>query len=81
MRNKTLYRYIIIGTPEEVGNAQKTLEETHVPKNYEKLISYVHKGNKWNQNNVVANNIFAFQVTLDIIQNDEDPEPQNVEEC
>ena len=27
------------------------------------------------------NNIFAFQVALDIIRNDEDPEPQNVKEC
>ena len=26
-------------------------------------------------------NIFAFQVALDIIKNDEDPESQNVEEC
>ena len=29
----------------------------------------------------MINNIFAFQVALDIIRNDEDPEPQNVEEC
>ena len=27
------------------------------------------------------NNIFAFQVALDIIQNDDDPEPQNTNEC
>ena len=27
------------------------------------------------------NNIFAFQVALDIIQNDDDPEPQNMNEC
>ena len=26
-------------------------------------------------------NIFAFQVASDIIRNDEDLEPQNVEEC
>ena len=29
---------------------------------------------------VVVNNIFSFQVSLDIIRNDEDPEPQNMEE-
>ena len=44
-------------------------------------MSYVHKGYKWDRNNNVINNIFAFQVSLDIIRNDEDPEPQNVEEC
>ena len=29
----------------------------------------------------MINNIFTFQVALDIIRNDEDPESQNVEEC
>ena len=44
-------------------------------------MSYVHKGYKWDRNDIVNNNIFSFQVTLDIIRNDEDPKPQNVEEC
>ena len=44
-------------------------------------MSYVHKGCKWDRNDIVINNIFAFQVALDIIRNDEDPELQNVEEC
>ena len=39
----------------------------------------MHK--KKDQNNIIVNNIFVFQVTLDIIQNDEDPKPQNVKEC
>ena len=38
-------------------------------------------GEKWDRNNFDMNNIFAFQVTLDIIQNDDDPEPQNTNEC
>ena len=38
-------------------------------------------GKKWDPNNIVINNIFAFQVTSDIIRNDEDLEPWNVEEC
>ncbi|WJZ84460.1 hypothetical protein VitviT2T_004063 [Vitis vinifera] len=37
-------------------------------------------GEKWDRNNIVINNIFAFQVASDIITNDEDPEPRNVEE-
>ena len=36
---------------------------------------------KWDRNNFDVNNIFAFQVVLDIIQNDDDPEPQNMNEC
>ena len=41
----------------------------------------MHKGEKWDQNNFDVNNIFAFQMALDIIQNDDDPEPQNTNEC
>ena len=52
-----------------------------VPENNEISISYVHRGEKWDRNNFDVNNIFAFQVALDIIQNDDDPEPQNTNEC
>ena len=44
-------------------------------------MSYVHKGYQWDRNDIVINNIFAFQVALDILSNDEDLEPQNVEKC
>ena len=44
-------------------------------------MSYVHKRYKWDRNDIVINNIFVFQVALDIIGNDEDPELQIVEEC
>ena len=50
-----------------------------MPKNCEISISYVHTGEKWDQNNIVINNIFAFQVASNIIRNDEDIEPWNVE--
>ena len=39
-------------------------------------MSYVHKGYKWARNDIVINNSFAFKVALDIIRNDEDPEPE-----
>ena len=41
----------------------------------------MHNGEKWDRNTFDVNNIFAFQVTLDIIQNDDDTEPQNTNEC
>ena len=41
----------------------------------------MHRGEKWDRNNFDVNNIFAFQVALDIIHNDDDPEPQNMNEC
>ena len=73
--------YVEQETLEEVHNKEVALEEAQVPKNSEISISYVHKGDKWDRNNIVINNIFAFQVALDIIRTDEDPKPQNVEEC
>ena len=44
-------------------------------------MSYVHKEYRWDQNDILLNNIFTFQVALEIIRNDEDPELQNMEEC
>ena len=67
--------------PEEAHIEREALEEAQVPENCEISISYVHTGEKWDRNNIVINNIFAFQVAFDIIRNNEDPEPQNVEEC
>ena len=66
---------------EEEHIEQEAPKEAHVCKNCEILVSYVHMGEKWDQNNIVINNIFAFQVASDIIRNDEDPEPRNMEEC
>ena len=34
---------------------------------------------KWDRNKVVIN--FFFQVAVNILRYDEDPKPQNVEEC
>ena len=31
-------------------------------------------------NDIIINNIFSFQLSLDAIRNDEDPEPKNFEE-
>ena len=41
----------------------------------------MHNREKWDQNKVIINNIFVFQMALYIIINDENTEPQNVEEC
>ena len=68
-------------TFEDVQNKEITSKEARVPKNYEISINYVHNREKLDQNKVVINNIYAFQVALDIIRNEEDPEPQSVEEC
>ena len=49
--------YVEEGTPEEVHNKEVALEEAKVSKNSEIPISYVHKEEKWDRNNIVINNI------------------------
>ena len=66
--------------PEEAHIEWKAPEEAQKPENCEISVSYVHTGKKWNWNNIVINNTFAFQVASDIIRNDEDLEPWNVKE-
>ena len=68
-------------TLEEVHIEQEALEEAQVSKNCEISVSYVHMEENWDWNNIVINNIFTFQVASDIIRNDEDPKPRNLEEC
>ena len=77
--------------PKEAHIEQKAIEKAHVdqeapekaqvPEDCEVSVSYVYMTEKQDQNNIIINNIFAFQVAFDIIRNDEDPEPRNVEEC
>ena len=66
--------------PEKAHIERETFEEAQVPENCEISISYVHMREKWDRNNIAINNIFTFQVASDIIRNNEDLKPQNVEE-
>ena len=61
----------------------KELSSNDVPvHNNEKIsINYIHKGRIWDRNTTHINDAFFFQVAMDIIRNDEDQEPQNVNEC
>ena len=73
--------YIEQKTLEGIQNKELALEEAQVPENFEISINYVHNREKWDRNKVIINNIFVFQIALGIIRNDENPEPQNEEEC
>ena len=57
-------------------------EEGEIPKdNNEISINYVMTGKRWNRTHLIIDNIFAYNVALDIIFENEDPEPKSVEEC
>jgi len=76
--------------PEE-QNFDKTLdivekfpEETQVPENFENdeiSINYVVSGQRWNRSQVNVNEIFAYNIALDIAKEDEDLEPKSIDEC
>ena len=38
-------------------------------------------GKRWNQTNIVVDNIFAYNVVLHIISENKDYEPKSIEEC
>ena len=60
----------------------KNIEEDKTTEdNYEILINYVMTRKRWNQTNVIVDNIVAHNVTLDIISENEVPERKYVEEC
>ena len=48
--------------------------------NNEISINYVMTRKRWNRTNVVVDNIFAYNVALDIISKNEDFEPKFVKE-
>ena len=68
-------------TPKEIPIKQLSFETVHVHNNEEIPINYVYKGKIQNRSTILTNNVFSFQVAMNIINNDEGQEPQNVNEC
>ena len=68
-------------TPTEAPVKELSLNDVLVHNNEEISINYIHEGRIWDCNTTHINNAFSFQVAMDIIRNDEDQEPQNVNEC
>ena len=44
-------------------------------------ISMSHTEGTRNHNDIIIDNIFAFQVAMDVMRNDKDQEPQTMDEC
>ncbi len=45
------------------------------------MISYVITGKKWNQKDIIVDNIFTCNVALNIIKQNEDLEAKSIKEC
>ena len=63
---------------EEIPEVQKELS---APQNEEISINYVTTGKTWNRNEVNVDDIFAYNVAIEIMEENEDPEPTSVDEC
>lgn len=46
-----------------------------------KLMSYVSIKKRWNQNEIITDNIFSYSISFDIINENKDLEPKFIEEC
>ena len=67
--------------PAEAPVKELSLNDILIHNNEEIFINYIHEGRIWDRNTTHINNVFSFQVAMDIIRNDEDQDPQNVNEC
>ena len=65
----------------EASIEQLSHEIIPVHNNEEISINYIHRGKIWDRNSTLIDNAFSFQVAMDIIRNDEDHKPQNMNEC
>ena len=61
--------------------SERNLEDKTIEDNNKILINYVMTRKRWNLTNVVVDNIFAYNIALDMTFENEDPQPQSIEEC
>ena len=66
--------------PAEALVKELSLNDVPVHNNEEISINYIHEGKIWDRNTTHINDAFSLQVAMNIIRNDEDQEPQNVNE-
>ena len=94
-QKKKRITYEELGTLEEFTNMKWSNDETQldkqlapkeaqidqIPVSRTDKISMSYTVETMNHNDVIRDNIFAFQVAMDIMRNDEDQEPQIVDKC
>ena len=94
-QKKKRITYEELGTLEEFTNMKWSNDETQldkqlapkeaqidqIPVSRTDKISMSYTVETMNHNDVIIDNIFAFQVAMDIMRNDEDQEPQIVDKC
>ena len=67
--------YVTTGKRYNQKDIDETSEEIQVPKNDENeeiSISYITTEKRWNWKDIIFNNIFAYNIAVEIIKQDED---------
>lgn len=80
-RGETHICFLEEGSLEENSPDKLSPEEDQVPKNIEISLHYINSGEVWNRNKIVVDNVFSFEVALDITRSNDENEPQSMKEC
>ena len=71
-------------TPEELFSPGENIavpEETKVPDTFEYNEISINCELRWEQNKVNVDDIFAYKIAFDVMNDDEDHEPTSIVEC
>ena len=76
----------ILVTPEEPLDDENVIisKETRAPEiceNHEISINYTMSGIRWDRSKVNIDNVFAYNVAIDVMNDNEDHEPKSIKEC
>ena len=69
----------IIDITDEISTKDVQVPEND--NNEEISISYVTSGKRWNRREIIVDNVFAYAIALEIIEENEDHEPKSIDEC
>ena len=61
-----------------------TLEVLQVPEDIENVeisINYVSTINQWDCNEIIVDNVFAYKIALNVINESQDHKPKSIKEC
>ena len=70
---------ILNGALDESISKENQVHE--IRENEEISINYVVTGEQWNQNEIIVDDIFAYRIAQNVINENEDLEPMCMEEC
>jgi hypothetical protein len=65
----------------DISVPEETDQVPDIQENKEISMNYVTSGIEWNRNNVNVDDVFTYNIALNIINNNEDHEPRSIKDC